>query len=253
MGPADELNRGTPRGSMYGFIVACRKGDYERAASFLDLRRLSPEQAERGPELARRFKAVLDQTLWIDFTTLSDANDGASGDGLPAWQDKLGQIQTEDGPVDLLLQRVPRKGDGVRIWKVSAATVAHDRGPPRRVRPRECSKRWLPPVFFDFAFFEIQLWQWLGLALLALVAWAASPLVLATGPDPGAPPCLRARGGRASTTGSCAWCEGPSGSPSPVLLFVFGALMPWVFRSWPGSGLRLPVRMPYWRWRSPGS
>ena len=39
-GPADEYDRGVPRSAMLGFLVACREGDYERAAEYLDLRRL---------------------------------------------------------------------------------------------------------------------------------------------------------------------------------------------------------------------
>jgi MscS family membrane protein len=239
MGPADELNRGTPRGSMYGFIVACRKGDYERAASFLDLRRLTPEQVERGPELARHFKTVLDQVLWIDFTTLNDTNDGASDEGLPAWQDRLGQIQTGAGSVDLLLQRVPRKGDGVRIWKVSAATVAQIESLHAEFGPGML-ERWLPSVFFDFAFFEIQLWQWVGFALLALVAWAVS-LVLAT-------VTIRvlhyafARGAESLDDRIVRVVQGPIRLAIAVLLFGFGGLalgLPLVAREW----LRLPVRI----------
>jgi MscS family membrane protein len=232
MGPADELNRGTPRGSMYGFIVACRNGDYERAARFLDLRRLPPEQAERGPELARRFKAVLDQTLWIDFTTLSDTNDGASGDGLPAWQDKLGQIQIEAGPVDLLLQRVPRKADGVRIWKVSAASVAMTDDLHTEFGPGML-EGWLPPVFFEVAFLEIQLWQWVGLALLALLAWAVSR-VLAT-------VLIRVlhyafgRGAESLDERIVRVVRGPVRLAIGWLLFAFGGLMlglPLVAREW---------------------
>ena len=239
MGPADELNRGTPRGSMYGFIVACRKGDYERAASFLDLRRLPTEQAEQGPELARHLKTVLDQTLWIDFITLSDTGDGASGDGLPAWQDRLGQIQTQAGPIDLLLQRVPREGDGVRIWKISAATVAQIEGLHAEFGPGML-ERWLPQVFFDFAFFEIQLWQWVGFALLALVAWAAS-LALATA-------TIRvlhyafARGVEGLDDRIVRVVRGPVRLAIAVLLFGFGGLalgLPLVAREW----LRLPVRI----------
>jgi MscS family membrane protein len=124
MGPPDPLNRGTPRGSMHGFIVACRAGDYERATEFMDLRRLSPQQRERAQEIAQRLKAVLDQKLWIDFTTLSDQNQGFASDGLPAWQDHLGVIETPEETVPILPQRVPREGDQVRIWKVAASTVA---------------------------------------------------------------------------------------------------------------------------------
>lgn len=98
MGPPDPLNRGTPRGSVYGFIVAVRDGDYERAMEFMDLRRLSPEQRRRAPEIARHLKEVLDQKLWIDFATLSDQNEGFADDDLPAWQDRLGDIDTRVAP-----------------------------------------------------------------------------------------------------------------------------------------------------------
>jgi MscS family membrane protein len=176
MGPPDPLNRGTPRGSMYGYIVAARDGDYEKAAQFLDLRRLAPKDRERGAELARDFKTVLDQTLWVDFLTLSDSSEGHTDDGLPAWQDLLGEIETERGPVRLLLQRVPREGDGVRIWKVSAATVA--RIPALN---REFSPLWLeealPAFFFDMHLLDIALWQWLALILLACAAWLIALLL----------------------------------------------------------------------------
>ena len=84
IGPPDPFNRGTPRGSMYGYLSAARAGDYERAAEFLDLRRLLHEEQARGPELARRLKVVLDQTLWVDLVNLADTNAGLPNDDLPA-------------------------------------------------------------------------------------------------------------------------------------------------------------------------
>jgi small-conductance mechanosensitive channel len=36
-GPADEYNRGNPRGSLNGYFKAARDGDFERAANYLDL------------------------------------------------------------------------------------------------------------------------------------------------------------------------------------------------------------------------
>ncbi len=177
MGPEDPFNRGTPRGSMYGYLKACHDGDYERATEFLDLRRIpAGERAARGPELARQFKFVLDRTYWVEFELLSPTNDGNSDDGLPAWQDRLTRIETADGAVSLLLQRVPRDGDRVRIWKLSADTVSRipalyeefGYGPLMDV---------LPPVFFEARLFEVALWQWIGLLLLAGIAWLVSLLL----------------------------------------------------------------------------
>ena len=73
MGPPDPFNRGTPRGSMYGFLTAARSRDFERAAEYLDLRQLPPDEQDRGPELARRLRVVLEQTIWIDVGNLSDS------------------------------------------------------------------------------------------------------------------------------------------------------------------------------------
>ncbi len=179
MGPADPFNRGTPRGSMYGFIVATRAGEYERAAEFLDLRRLPPEQKETGPQLARQFKAVLDRTLWVDFTTLSDTNAGLGDDGLPSWQDRLGEIETEAGPLSLLLQRVPREGDGVRIWKVSAVTVGQVPELYLEFGPGWLEEL-LPGFLFEYSVLGLDLWQWLGMALLLLSGWAISLLLAGT-------------------------------------------------------------------------
>jgi MscS family membrane protein len=179
MGPYDEFNRGTPRGSMYGFIVSARKGEYERAAQFLDLRRLSPEERGRGPEFARQLKVILDQNLWVDFSTLSDHNEGFGDDGLPAWQDRLGDIETADGLVTLLLQRVPRKGDEVRIWKFSSTTVERIPALFEEFGP-VWFEAWLPPYFFSVSFLGIELWQWLGLILLIVGGYLASLLLAGT-------------------------------------------------------------------------
>ncbi len=182
-GPSDEYGRGVPRSAMLGFLVACREGDYERAAEYLDLRRLDAKQLERSAILARQLKFILDQQLWIEVERLSPEPEGYSGDGLPAYRDRVGTIQTEGGPVDVLLQRVPRS-DGVSIWKISSATVAripalHDEfgyGP---------LEAWLPAWMLESNLFEIAVWQWFGLMMLLVVAfvisWLAANALLALG------------------------------------------------------------------------
>jgi MscS family membrane protein len=169
MGPEDPFNRGTPRGSMYGFLTSSRAREYERAAEYLDLRGLPADEQERGPELARRLKVVLDRTMWIDVGNLSDSNAGTQDDDLPAWQDRLGEIETEEGAVTLLLQRVPRAGDRVRIWKVSAATVALVPDLHAQFEPLWLEE-WLPPFFFEEDLLGVELWKWLVLAMLVAIA-----------------------------------------------------------------------------------
>jgi len=179
MGPPDPFNRGTPRGSMYGYLSAARKGDLERAAEYLDLRRLPKEEQARGPVLAGRLKVVLDQNLWVDLVNLSDTNAGTPGDDLPDWQDRFGEIQTSAGTVTLLMQRVPRADDGVRIWKIAAATVAGVEDLYAEFEPMWLEE-WLPTVFFETSWLEVPLWKWMGLAVLFVGAWLASLLIAGT-------------------------------------------------------------------------
>lgn len=78
-------------------------------------------------------------------------------------------IRGAGGAVEVLLDRVPR-ADGVRIWKISAATVAKIPELHEEFGLGWLERR-LPAVLVDFALFEVRLWQWI--ALLAAVALAA--------------------------------------------------------------------------------
>ena len=117
--PEDEFERGSPRGTVKGYLAACREGDYEKAANYLDLRRIS----EDGPTLVRQLQIILSRTLWVDVEALSEDHKGRLNDGMPPYRDRLGTIDTKAGKVDILLQRVPRE-NGVAIWKISGVTVA---------------------------------------------------------------------------------------------------------------------------------
>jgi len=48
--PEDEFGRGSPRGTVNGYLEACREGDYKKASNYLDLRRIPGD----GPTLARK-------------------------------------------------------------------------------------------------------------------------------------------------------------------------------------------------------
>ncbi len=174
---ADELKRDVPRTAMRGYLEAGRAGNYALAAAYLDLREVPPAtRGQRGPVLARQLKAVLDRTLWVDLDSLSEAPEGDREDGLPAKRDLVGTVETAKGPVPVYLDRV-RREDGRPIWKIASATVSRvpvlyaefGYGP---------LAEYLPAVFFDVRFLEVQLWQWIG--LLAVVATAVALSWLAT-------------------------------------------------------------------------
>lgn len=124
-GPYDEFNRITPRSSLVALALAVRDKDYERAINYLDLRNLpfSTEKKLDGQELVRKLVVVAKRAMTIDFEDMSESPKGHLDDGLPAYRDRITTLKTKDGPVDILMQRVPR-GDGISVWKISNATVA---------------------------------------------------------------------------------------------------------------------------------
>jgi MscS family membrane protein len=178
--PVDDLDRGTPRRAVEGFLQAARARDDRRAADYLDLRRVPPGEAEiRGPQLARHLKIVLDQQLPIDVERLSDRPAGSLEDGLPPDVEEVGRIEMPGMPVHIRLQRVPRE-DGVGIWKLSAASVAAI--PDLYAR---YGYGWrgeaLPSVFLETEWLDTQLWQWLALPLLVGLGYGLGRLVASLG------------------------------------------------------------------------
>lgn len=173
----DQEDRETPRGAVEGFLKAASERDFQGAADFLFLGRL-PEgyTAEDGAQLARHLKVVLDRTLWIDLATLSRKPEGKQDDELPAYRDRVGRIETPEGAVDILLQRV-RTDSGARVWKFSSQTVAqipalYDRfgyGPLGGV---------LPPFFFEIEFLGLELWQLIGLPCVLVAAYLVGLFVV---------------------------------------------------------------------------
>lgn len=170
IGPIDEYDRGTPQGTLEGFLAASGDGDYEKAAKYLDLRNLRGRAArEESPELARKLTVVLDRALWVDPEVVSTHPGGQAEDGLPAYRDSLGRIETPKKTVDILLQHVPRD-DGVQIWKFSNKTVAqipllYDHHGYGAFEER------LTKIFPDIMFLGWHSWQWVALFVLMAVVY----------------------------------------------------------------------------------
>lgn len=124
-GPFDEFNRSTPRSSLIALSISVDEENYERAVNHLDLRNLpfSLDDELDGEELVRKLVIVAKRVMAIDLEGISDDPLGHKDDGLPSFRDRITTVKTKNGPIDILMQRVPR-GDGVFIWKISNATVA---------------------------------------------------------------------------------------------------------------------------------
>lgn len=117
--PADTIGRGTPRGTVLGLINAARKGNTGLAALYLNT-------SLRGPDaeaLASQLAAVINRRLPARLNKISDEPEGSGRDPLNPDEDLVGVIQTANGNLDILVERVDR-GKAGKVWLFSRKTLA---------------------------------------------------------------------------------------------------------------------------------
>ncbi|MBU2870750.1 mechanosensitive ion channel domain-containing protein [Colwellia sp. E2M01] len=173
----DEYERGQPRSAVTGYLRAARTGDWTLATHYLDYRNISDTTLSVGKEeLARQLAVVLNRTVWIDLTGLSTQPEGRANDNLPSYREAIGQVEYEERTIDILLQRVPRSTDRVKIWKISNATVEKVPDLFKRYSYTplgEYLAKELPAVDF----YGIMLWQWLYFSLMMLVYFIVAKIL----------------------------------------------------------------------------
>ncbi len=176
-GPQDEFERGQPRSAIAGYLQAMRSGNITLATEYLDYRNLSEKTLSVGKEeLARQLSVVLNRTLWVDLHSISALPEGKKDDGLPSYRERVGQVNYHGRDVDILLQRVPRAKDKVRIWKISNATVEKVPSLFKRYSYSplgEFLAKHLPSVDF----FGVMLWQWLYFSAMMLIYFFVAKLI----------------------------------------------------------------------------
>ncbi len=156
----------SPRASARSFVeLAARKGDFEKAARYLSLP--AGEEA-RGPELARRLRAVLERHLDIDLDAVSPLSEGAQQDGLPPGVDTVGSVPDGRGGQDPVFIVRSRDSAGY-YWAFSRQTVSRVEGwydalPDRWVRD------WMPERLQRHGPAGLMWWQWLSLPVLLVLA-----------------------------------------------------------------------------------
>jgi MscS family membrane protein len=99
--PEDTLGRSTPRGTVLGFISAARKGNGEIAVLYLN----TSLRGAPAHTLARQLAIVLDRRLPARLNQLSDKPEGAIPDPLKPNEDLVGTISTNEGDLDILVER----------------------------------------------------------------------------------------------------------------------------------------------------
>ncbi|MBU2893681.1 mechanosensitive ion channel family protein [Colwellia sp. D2M02] len=175
--PADDLDRGQPRSAITSYIQAMRAGDLVLASQYLDFRNLSSKTSKISEEeLTRQLGVVLNRTLWIDFNSISDHPLGELNDGLPSYRELIGKVPYNDISISLYLQRVPRKDDRVKIWKISNATVEKI---PLLYQQYSYSPlgEWLAKKLPPAELFGVMLWQWLYFSLMLAIYYFVALLI----------------------------------------------------------------------------
>jgi MscS family membrane protein len=169
--PNETLGRETPRGTLYGFIDAARKGNADVAALYLN----TPLRDRAAAELASQLYVVLDARLPARLPALSDRPEGSLANPLKPNQDVLGTIVTDTGTLDILVERVTR-GPAGPVWLFSRRTL--DAIPEVYEQVHLVSvDRFLPPFLTRPRVAGIRLFDWLAFFIVLPIVYAAGGLL----------------------------------------------------------------------------
>jgi len=165
----DPFGRETPRGCVLGFLKAAERGHYEQAAQYLET------TSSRAQELAKQLQVILNHGLSQNVDSMSREPEGDLKDNLPFDRDRAGFVETPDGKLEILLDRVePRTGPP--IWVFSSDTLW---GVPEAFREINAPgmERFFPKSFRETKLLTLPLWRWCLIVLsIALAAFLASLL-----------------------------------------------------------------------------
>ncbi|QFT93299.1 Mechanosensitive channel MscK precursor [Roseovarius sp. THAF9] len=175
--PPAALDRDTPRSAMESLLSFFDDDQYGAAAHLLDLGDLPLEaQANRGANLARQLKMIIDRQVLIPWTDLSDRPDGwldgaqeDPGAGRVRRSILLNMLELEKRPVPLRLNRVkPANGDPV--WVISRQSVRDIPALYERFKPTELEMA-MPPWARERGPFGMYVWEWLVLPVITVIAF----------------------------------------------------------------------------------
>lgn len=181
LGPApDALDRTTPMGALESFLAETRSGQPEglrRAAHLLDLSRVpEAQQATRGPVLARKLGELIENVIWIDWSSLPDRPDALVepvAGGTPRAGDMrrsvvLGRIDMGDHSVPIRLRRVKPEGADP-AWVFAPQSVDNIDALYEQHGPGWLQHR-LPENWKRQAWLSLQLWEFVALPAAVLGA-----------------------------------------------------------------------------------
>jgi MscS family membrane protein len=173
--PKDPLGRTTPRGTVLGFLNAARGGKDELAAQYLNTRL----RGNAAAVLAHQLFTVLDRRLPARLNELSDKPEGSLSNPLKPDQELVGTISSDNGNVDVFVERVDRGKSG-SLWLFASKTL--DSIPDLYDEVNVVSvDNVLPKFLVETRFAGIALFEWLavfvGMPLLYFLTVLLSRLI----------------------------------------------------------------------------
>jgi MscS family membrane protein len=161
----DPLGRSTPQGTVFGFIKAASKGNYELALQYLDTK----TKGTGAEKLVGGLQAILDYGFSGHLGMLSNKPEGNLGDNLPPSKERVGTVKTPSGSLDVLLERVER-GKGPPIWLFSKETLKEVPETYKEIKV-QAIEPYLPEFLLNTWVLGFPLWRWLFVLLVIPLAF----------------------------------------------------------------------------------
>ena len=165
----DPLGRGTPYGTVFGFLRASEKEEYAVAVQYLDTK----SKAKQNEQLVRDLKLVLNRGLRIGLDDVSRVPEGRLDDGLSIYTEKVGTAVVGNERLDIILHRTT-KPDTPAIWLFAPETLLGVGGLAEHLDLPWLEAIW-PERFRHIHFMSRPLFALLNLAiivpLLLLASW----------------------------------------------------------------------------------
>ncbi|KAA3437602.1 mechanosensitive ion channel family protein [Rufibacter hautae] len=176
--PLDTLGRRTPRGAVQGFIRSIADENYEKAALYLNLDS-TLDQKQNGAKLAHALQRLLDQSgEIIPYSLLNDSYEGREDDNLGPNLERVGEATVNGEEFDLFLEKL-EDAEGGPIWLFSSQTVQRI---PQVIEEADkpLADKVMPQVAVETKWNGVPVGQWFFLLLIAVLAYAASWVVIKT-------------------------------------------------------------------------
>jgi len=171
----DPLGRGTPSGSILGFLQAAQSGNYSIAAQYLQMN-AARRQAE-GEQIASQLNAVMNaKDVFVGRVGGYTQAEGTPQEGIPLGREKLGTLSSGDVEVDLDLVRVTDPSAG-KVWLIASDTLTKIPELYDQVEARQVESK-LPNVLVKHRLAGVPLWQWLAALIAIPIAAGLGWLVL---------------------------------------------------------------------------